>query len=820
MRILTIPPFHQKLILLGVILAVMLNGCALEMPDLFVPASPTIPGVATGPTSTPQPSAAITFRVSLPAPLQTGETLFLSVLDEVTGLGLNAVSYTMQSMDAMHFTVAIPFAIGSVIKYRYVRQGTYPVLEDDVFDQPVRYRLFSVTGTGMTEDVVSSWSDALFSADTGRVSGQIVDSSSGSPLTDILISAGGQQTLTDSSGTFTFTNLPVGVHNLVAYSLDGSYQTFQQGARVEAGQHTPVKISMDPAQMVDVTFTVSVPANTIPNAPVRLAGNLYQLGNTFADLEGGMSSVASRMPVLAQQPDGKMSLTLKLPAGADIRYKYTLGDGFWNAEHSLDGSFILRQLIVPAASSPIQIQDAIQTWQAGTYSPILFEVQVPAFTPVTDIISIQFNPYGWTEPIPMWALGNNKWAYQLFSPLNMLSDFGYRYCRNDQCGIADDISTSTGHAGRLVSTSLSPQNLQDNVSAWTWLEQTNPATLTGYPVNARQGFMAGIEFQAGYDPTWQAWIPLAIQNTQAMYANWLVLTPTWTVSRVSPFLFSSVTGQDPLWADTLDAATRAKAANLNVAFFPMQTLPSSSSDWWTATPRDGAWWQAWFERYEAFAIHHADLAERSGAGRLILGGDWVLPALPGGLVEGNPSGVPVDANSRWQAILTKVRAHFSGEVYWAISYRGESPTLPELANSLDGLYLLWYTPLVGADVNEMYANAGGLLDNDVLPLQQATAKPLMLAVAFPSAAGAGSIDLPEEALVLPGNPLVAVDLQYQADAYQALLLATNERSWVSGFISRGYYVPVVLQDGSMSVHGKPGADVLWYWFPRLLGIQQ
>ena len=58
---------------------------------------------------------------------------------------------------------------------------------------------------------------------------------------------------------------------------------------------------------------------------------------------------------------------MMLPAGADIRYKYTLGDGFWNAEHNTDGNFILRQLIVPASSTPVQVQDTVQTWQAGRF---------------------------------------------------------------------------------------------------------------------------------------------------------------------------------------------------------------------------------------------------------------------------------------------------------------------------------------------------------------------------------------------------------------------------------------------------------------------
>ena len=79
--------------------------------------------------------------------------------------------------------------------------------------------------------------------------------------------------------------------------------------------------------------------------------------------------------MFSPQPDGSLALSMMLPVGADIRYKYTLGDGFWNAEHNTDGSFVLRQLIVPASSIPVQVNDTVQTWQAGASSPILFEAQ-------------------------------------------------------------------------------------------------------------------------------------------------------------------------------------------------------------------------------------------------------------------------------------------------------------------------------------------------------------------------------------------------------------------------------------------------------------
>jgi hypothetical protein len=65
---------------------------------------------------------------------------------------------------------------------------------------------------------------------------------------------------------------------------------------------------------------------------------------------------------------------------------------------------------------------------------------------------------------------------------------------------------------------------------------------------------------------------------------------------------------------------------------------------------------------------------------------------------------------------------------------------------------------------------------------------------------------------------VSLNLQLQADLYEAVLTAVNGRPWISGVVSRGYYPPAALRDKSASVHGKPAADILWYWYPRLTGV--
>ena len=153
-----------------------------------------------------------------------------------------------------------------------------------------------------------------------------------------------------------------------------------------------------------------------------------------------------------------------------------------------------------------------------------------------------------------------------------------------------------------------------------------------------------------------------------------------------------------------------------------------------------------------------------------------------------------------------------------MEYPGGLQSAPEFLHILDGIYLLWYASLNGSTPDELSASAGELLDSDIKPFQASAGVELILAAAYASIDGAASAAQPLATAMIPGNGQGKLNLQAQADIYQALLRAVNERDWISGFISRGFYPPVGLQDTSASVHSKPAADVLWYWYPRMLGI--
>ena len=126
------------------ICVLLLSGLACTTSLLQLPSIPTgpteIPTIVI-PSPTPQPRAQTTFTAILPEPLAPGESLNMSVMDEVTGLAVNAATYPMQAKDNLTYTATLPLPLNAVIKYRYIRQTSVPINEDTALDTPIRYRL-------------------------------------------------------------------------------------------------------------------------------------------------------------------------------------------------------------------------------------------------------------------------------------------------------------------------------------------------------------------------------------------------------------------------------------------------------------------------------------------------------------------------------------------------------------------------------------------------------------------------------------------------------------------------------------------------------
>jgi hypothetical protein len=241
---------------------------------------------------------------------------------------------------------------------------------------------------------------------------------------------------------------------------------------------------------------------------------------------------------------------------------------------------------------------------------------------------------------------------------------------------------------------------------------------------------------------------------------------------------------------------------------------------------------SFFERYSNFILHHASVASSTNASSLILGGDWLDPALPNGLLgDGMPSNVPQDAETRWRDLIKQVRERYSGKIAWALTYPSGTSNPPPFLDQVDQVYIPWSAPLSSqpnATLEDMQAQVGSIFDQEILPFQQRIGKPIIIALSYPSIdggtsgciaiLGGGCLDYDLLNLPNPDIPELAQNLQDQANGYNAVLSAINQRGWISGYVSMGYFPPAILQDKSISIHGKPASGVIWYWSQKYLVV--
>jgi hypothetical protein len=315
-------------------------------------------------------------------------------------------------------------------------------------------------------------------------------------------------------------------------------------------------------------------------------------------------------------------------------------------------------------------------------------------------------------------------------------------------------------------------------------------------------------------------------------SEWVILTPSWTFTRQNPPVLEQVTGQDPTWSELSATLGKAKSFGLEVALNPIPRFPADNDTWWSSSQRDFAWWNVWFERYENFILHFADMVQSQNAEGLIIGGEWVSPALPGGLLpDGKPSGVPLDSETRWRSIIAKIRENFDGTLFWALPSTADGIDPPVFIEDLDHVYLLWDIPLADQPDPTLKGSrdiAFEYLDSEVFPVQLSLEMPFTIAAAYPSAGGTlqgcipftdedGENQCLDERFLEPPYPdtqYVTRNLKGQELAYAALLMAFDEHNWLDGFVSRGYYRPAELSDKSTSIHGKPAQIILQNWFNR------
>ena len=764
----------------------------------------------------------VTFNLHLPANLSPEENIVIEILDEVSGLPYNKDIYELTKIDSQLYSTELLFLNGSIIKYRYVKSGFDTTPEATWNGEPVRYRLLYAVTDIVINDQLQMWAGGMQTTNTGRITGLLLDAETKSPIPDILVSAAGQLTFSDANGNFSLENLSPNIHNLVFYALDGKYQTFQQEAKISPGLVTPVQVELTPGQIVKLTFQVQ-PPNDALGAPIYLAGNIQQLGNTFNDLMGSVSIRQEDMPQLVLNEDGKYSVSLDLYSGTYLRYKFTIGDGFWNGERDARGEIKLREMVVPKQDTSVEV--TIDSWRSSTKAPITFQVQVQPERLTNQKYFIQFKNQKWTEPIPLWPIGDNNLLYILYTPLEDIEVLDYLVCNQENC--FTDKSKDDTSLVKQIQPTKEPQTvtLDLNSSPSQSFLVTEDNVIDAYIPNRGDTFQTIIELSPSIQTIALEESLSNISRLAEFHTSTIIFTPQWFFNANSPVLTQKF-NTTPLFKDLIEILDKTKSMGFSISLFPQIGPVDEISLFWETTTHIDSWWEAWFNSYSNFVLNYAKIAELSNAKQLIIGGKFLLSTFSGGIYpNGNFSDVPSNSDEKWQNLISEVRKTYQGELIWATNVHQARDPLPEFIYEFDGIYLLVDSPLVYSETEDFDTINWGfinVIDSLIYEVYRSTGLPITLGLGYPSVeGGALGCNLLENSCINDGifseTEVInfAPDMQEQSLIYNAIFPVLSSREWITGVAVRGYNPTPQLDERSSSIAGKPALQVIEYWYSGL-----
>jgi hypothetical protein len=806
------------------VFSLLVTLCLLiNLPGCYLPSKTNLkPSNSSGISGSGQPvPIEITFILQLTESIPEEAKIGIEILDEVTGLPYNKEVFDLIKRDDLTYSTKLSFPMGSVIKYRY------SIMEDEITPEanrngePVRYRLFYAANTSVVKDHIDAWVGQSNINSSGHLTGTLLDANTKDPIPDIIVSSAGQLTFTDSNGRFILENLPPAIHNVVFYAMDGKYQTFQQEALIAAGQITPVNISMSPRQAVNLTFLVH-PPNEALGAPIFIAGNISQLGNTFSDLMGSISIKHSKMPQLMMNDDGTYGISLQLYAGTYLRYKFTLGDGYWNSEQIIEGDKNLRQFIVP--EKDITLDLSIDSWESSQKGSITFQVQIPHGSPSDQNFFIQLNNEKWTEPLPLWPIGNNNYLYILFSPLDKFQTLNYLICNQENCVKEETLEVPI--IAKQIQLTEEPQTITINpdLSPSQSINISSESVVDAYIPNRGDGFQTSIEITPHLNSTHFDDAIVGISKLSNINASSIIFTPQWFFDENSSVLVQNF-GATLFSTDLLTLLNTTKSLGFDLILFPQIGPVDDVAFLWGSNAHSAFWWEIWFDSYSNFILNYANIAQISDTKQLIMGGKFMLPTFNGGMYFDGPlSDLPNNSDDTWRSLIKEIRQTYAGELLWATNIHQARDPLPAFIDEFDGIYLLVDSPLaMNSNATFDTINWGfiNVMDSLIYEVYRSTGLPIIIGFGYPSVDGAvlgcnilsncinDGIFSQNEVSSFP------VDPEAQSLIYNAVFPVVTSRDWITGVAIRGYNPTYENDMSSSSISGKPAFQVIEYWFSGL-----
>lgn len=438
--------------------------------------TPTTTPTSTSPLiSTPEPldpvsvaTRDVTFRVKVPENTPSDEQVYLLILSFLDWSWTQHVPLMNEGNGMWSGSTSVEE--GALVRYVYDRwdEQTWGDPFKDTregYGETVKIEnryLLVTSDTEEVSDVIETWNDLRAPAATGVLMGVVEDVATGEPLMDTNISIGGVHIATDYDGRFKLTGIAAGEQRVTVYRTNGDYSPTSLVADVPEGEGADLRISMDAAAPVEVTFDVMLPEDTPPEAEIKLVGSVVQAGAILVSPNYPYTGSDFRLPSLERVAPDRAVGTLTLHEGTYLQYYYSIGTSSHGQEfREGDGDALFRSLIVPAEEEAITRHEQVESWRSPGAVRVTVRVTVPSNTPADVPLAVHMGPTHW-----MTQTGPDEWTFYFHGfPGNELR---YRYLLGASETGRDGTASLEGDGTRTIIVPESDIIVEHRIERWAF----------------------------------------------------------------------------------------------------------------------------------------------------------------------------------------------------------------------------------------------------------------------------------------------------------------------------------------------------------------
>ena len=278
-----------------------------------------------------------------------------------------------------------------------------------------------------------------------------------------------------------------------------------------------------------------------------------------------------------------------------------------------------------------------------------------------------------------------------------------------------------------------------------------------------------------------------------MKANWISILVTCYQDNIKSVEIQCLPDtKTPTDGDLAHAINYAHSLGLKVMLKPHLDLNNDDAHWRgdIGFGDDEAAWDAWFASYDQFILHYADLAQKNNADYFVIGTE----------LAGTSKRI-----DQWRSLINKVRTIYKGPLTYAANW-GEVFDV-YWWNDLDTIGVDAYYPLTNTDQPSLdqLKEAWKPIVARLGSLSVGWKRPIIITeIGYRSIKGANRfVD------VQGGDP--PIDLQEQADCYQAVFEAFRGQAWWRGVYWWNWSPDPNdggPQDNNFTANNKPAENIL------------